>query len=103
MIKILPVEIPTKGIAKYFNLRCLQIDLKKSSEAAPSFYWELRKAVPYAIAEVQIEIVGETLLEGNLHMTSEEYSLWSNDDSYVIDWALDKLGLTEETSEIAEH
>ena len=107
MIKIQPIEIPTKGIAKYFSIKCLQIDLKKSSEAAPSFYWEVKKAVPYAIAEVQIEIAGLTLLEGELHMTTAEYAEWSNDDSYVINWALAKLGFTEdtseETSEIAEH
>jgi len=95
MIKIQPIEIPTKGIAKYFSLRCLQIDLKESSEAAPSFYWELRKAVPYAFDEVQTEIPGPTLIEGNLIMTTEEYSLWASDDNYVIDWALNELGLTK--------
>jgi hypothetical protein len=102
MIKIQPVEIPTKGIAKYFTLKCLQIDLKKSSEAAPTFYWELKKAVPYAIDEVQTEIPGESILVGNLHMTTEEYALWGSDDSYALSWALGKLGLAELEEESVE-
>ena len=93
MIKIQPIEIPTKGIANYFSIRCLQIDLKESSESSPSFYWELKNSVPYAIGEVQAELPGETLLEGNLHMNTEEYSLWDSDDNYVIDWALNELKL----------
>jgi hypothetical protein len=91
MIKIQPIEIPTKGIAKYFTLRCLQIDLKQSSEAAPTFYWELKTAIPYAIDEVQTEIPGESILDGNLHMTAEEYASWGSDDNYVLNWACNQL------------
>ena len=99
MIKIQAVDVPTKGVGKYFGITCLQINLKKNSEAAPSFYWEVKTALPYAVDEVQTEIPGVTVLEGNLAMTKEEYALWSNDDSYAIDWALAKLGLTEDTTE----
>jgi hypothetical protein len=28
-------------------------------------------------------------------MTSEEYAAWGNDDSYVLNWALAKLGFVE--------
>lgn len=98
MTKIQPVDVPTKGIGKYFSITCLQINIKKSSEATPTFYWEVKSAIPYAIDEVQTEIPGSTILEGNLAMTKEEYALWSADDSYVIDWALAKLGFTEDTT-----
>lgn len=98
MIKIKPIEVPTKGTAKYFEIRCLQIAINKASEAAPTFYWAARKATPYAIDEVQTEIPGEVLLEGNLSMTKEEYAQWGDDDSYVVDWALTKLGFEEDTT-----
>ena len=95
MIKIENVNVPSKGIGKYFALKCLNLDLKKSSEASPNFYWEVKKATPYAIDEVQTELPGETILDGNLSMTKEEYALWGSDDAYVIDWALAKLGFVE--------
>lgn len=95
MTKIEDVIVPSKGTGKYFFLRCLNIDLKKSSEASPSFYWEVKNAVPYAIDEVQVEIAGQTILDGNLSMTKEEYALWGTNDSYAIDWALGKLGFVE--------
>ena len=95
MIKIENVIVPSKGTGKYFGIRCLNLDIKKTSEASPTFYWEVKKAIPYAIDEEQVEIPGETILDGNLSMTQEEYSQWTNDDSYVIDWALGKLGFVE--------
>ena len=98
MVKIENVIVPSKGTGKYFAIKCLNLDLKKSSEAAPNFYWEVKKAVPYAVDEVQTELPGETILEGNLSMTKEEYALWGADDAYVIDWALDKLGFVEDTT-----
>lgn len=98
MVKIENVVVPSKGTGKYFSIKCLNLDLKKSSEATPIFYWEVKKAVPYAIDEVQTELPGETILDGNLNMTKEEYALWGTDDSYVIDWALAKLGFVEDTT-----
>ena len=102
MVKIENVIVPSKGTGKYFGIKCLNLDLKKSSEATPNFYWEVKKATPYAIDEVQTEIPGETVLEGNLSMTKEEYALWGADDSYVIDWALAKLGFVEVIETVSE-
>jgi hypothetical protein len=98
MVKIENVIVPSKGTGKYFAIKCLDLDLNKSSEASPTFYWEVKKATPYAIDEVQIEIPGEVILNGNLSMTTDEYALWGNDDAYVIDWALAKLGFVEDTA-----
>lgn len=102
MIKIEDVVVPSKGTGKYFAIKCLNLDINKSSESAPTFYWEVKKASPYAIDEVQTEIPGETILNGNLSMTKEEYVSWNNDDTYVIDWALAKLGFVESEETPAE-
>jgi hypothetical protein len=102
MVKIENVVVPSKGTGKYFGLKCLNLDLKKSSEATPTFYWEVKTATPYAVDEVQIEIPGETILTGNLNMTKEEYALWGSDDTYAIDWALAKLGFVEVEETISE-
>lgn len=92
MIEIKPIEVPTKGIGKYFSIKSHQIDINVKSEATPVFYWEVRAAIPYAIDSTPSEILGATVLEGNIQMTKEEYSEWTSDDNYVIDWALAKLG-----------
>lgn len=102
MVKIEDVIVPSKGIGKYFSLQCLNISLSKSSEATPSFYWSIRTAMPYAVDEVQVEIPGTSILEGNLTMTKEEYALWGSDDSYPIEWALGKLGFVEVIESPAE-
>lgn len=99
MVKIEDVIVPIKGTGKYFALKCLNLDLNKSSEATPNFYWEVKTAVPYAIDEVQTELPGEVILNGNLTMSSTEYALWGDDDAYAIDWALEKLGFTEVVEE----
>ena len=102
MIKIENVVVPSKGTGKYFTIDCLQIKLNRQSKFAPTLYWEVKKATPYAIDEVQVEIPGDTILSGNLHMTEEEYAQWTLDDGYVIDWALDKLGFVEVVETPAE-
>jgi len=91
MIKIEDVVVPSKGTAKYFGITCLQININKASEATPTFYWSI--ASENIVEEVSTP--GATLLDGNLSMTVEEYAAWTADDSYVIDWALAKLGFTE--------
>jgi len=102
MVKIENVIVPSKGTGKYFAIKCLQIDLNKEGLSSPTFYWEVKKATPYAIDEVQTELPGEIILDGNLNMTSEEYAQWGSDDAYVIDWALAKLGFVELEETISE-
>jgi hypothetical protein len=91
MVKIEDVVVPSKGTAKYFGITCLQISINKLSEATPTFYWSIASE---DIVE-EVASAGSTLLDGNLSMTTEEYSTWAADDSYIIDWALAKLGFTE--------
>lgn len=95
MTKIQDVVIPSKGTAKYFSIKCLNLDIKKSSEATPTFYWGIQTEVSNTMNEVETLVPGQTILDGNLSMTAEEYALWGSDDAYVIDWALAKLGFTE--------
>ena len=91
MIKIEDVVVPSKGTAKYFNIMCLQLPINKASEATPTFYWNILSEN----LEGEVSTPGATLLDGNLSMTAEEYSFWTTDDGYVIDWALGKLGFIE--------
>jgi hypothetical protein len=88
MIKIEDVIIPTKGIAKYFNIIALNFPMNPSSV---SFYWQLCSEVEDADGN---KIAGNSLMDGNLTMTKEEYDAWGSDDSYVINWACNILDLT---------
>ena len=95
MIPIKPIEIPTKGIGKYFDIDCIRIKIKSDSQSTPTFVWSVMTEVVEEPSEADEQVVkypGETILQGNIQMTLEEYAMWSNDDNYVIDWGLEKLG-----------
>jgi hypothetical protein len=91
MIKIQDVIIPTKGTAKYFNIIALNFPMNPTSV---SFYWQLMSEVEVTEDEVVKFVPGICLLDGNLTMTKEEYDAWGSDDSYVTNWACNKLNLT---------
>jgi len=89
MIKIEDVIVPTKGTAKYFNITALNFPMNPSSV---TFYWQILSEVEQIEAELVVNKPGSSLIDGNLAMTQEEYSAWGDDDTYVINWALAKLG-----------
>lgn len=96
MVKIEDVIVPSKGTGKYFAIKCLQINITKDSSASPTFYWEVKTETDASpMDDTQEKVPGVTILDGNLTMTTEEYSQWTTDDTYVIDWALEKLGFKE--------
>lgn len=95
MIKINDVQIPTKGTGKYFGLKCLPFEINKESKSSPEFKWVVKDSVIQENNGEQIEYPGQTILEGTLFMTEQDYSLWTGSDSYAIDWALQKLNLSE--------
>jgi hypothetical protein len=85
------VNVPTKGIGKYFVITLIQLSLPGTSA---TFYWQVLNQVtqPGNEADEQpITVPGSTVLEGNLTMNEQEYALWGTDDNYAIDWALEKL------------
>lgn len=91
MIQIQDINVPTKGLAKYFNLTLLNLPLPGTN---PTFYWSIYSEVVIPAAESDeqpIKQLGAILLEGNLQMTEAEYAQWGTDDNYAIDWALNKL------------
>lgn len=91
MIRIEDVTVPTKGVAKFFNLTLLTLPLPGTT---PTFYWSIHSEVVIPAAESDEQPTkepGVSLLEGNLSMTQEEYSQWGTDDTYAINWALQKL------------
>jgi hypothetical protein len=59
-----------------------------------TFYWQLLSEVEKIEDELVESIPGVCLLDGNLTMTKEEYAAWGSDDSYVTNWACNKLDLT---------
>ncbi len=89
MIKIEDVIVPTKGTAKYFNITALNFPMNPSSV---TFYWQILSEVEHIEDELVTNKPGSSLIDGNLAMTQEEYSAWGDDDTYVINWALAKLG-----------
>ena len=93
--KIQDVNVPTKGVGKYFSIILLNLELPGTT---PSFYWEVRDEFTESSGELDeqvIKIPGNTILNGNLQMTSSEYDQWGTDDQYVIDWALAKLNFSK--------
>jgi hypothetical protein len=93
MIKIQDINIPTKGIGKYFLIKVISLDLPNST---PTFYWQVQtEFIDIGEADEQpTAMPGFNVIEGNLTMTESEYALWGTDDNYVVDWALEKLGFT---------
>ena len=84
MINIEPINIPTAGTATKLILKCLTLDMTATTA---SFYYELT-------TDLDQSMNYKTLLNGNLTMTESEYSQWGADNSYCINWACNKLGLT---------
>jgi len=101
MINIQDVTVPTKGTGKYLNVTVLSFNLMPSNGI--SIYWSIHSenVVPDesegAEEGATISRPGNMLLEGNLSMPQEAYDQWGTDDTYVTDWALTELGLTEVT------
>jgi hypothetical protein len=89
MIKIEDVNVPTKGVAKYFNIIALNFPM---NPASVTFYWQILSEVETSMEGETILSPGSSLMDGNLTMSSEVYALWADDDSYVVDWALEELG-----------
>ena len=92
MIKIQDEVVPTKGTGKYFEIQALNFPMNPTSV---SFYWQVFNEETIQNGEETVTGRGVSILEGNLSMTAEEYTLWGTDDAYVIDWALAKLGFVE--------
>lgn len=89
--KIEPVQVPTKGEAHYFMVRALSFDVTPTDGI--STYWAIFGETTDEEGNVS---VGQMLLEGNLSMSQEVYDGWGEDDTYVIDWALNELNFTKD-------
>lgn len=86
MIPIQPITIPTQGIATNLILKCLTLDMTANSA---EFYYEL-------VTDVLPEYNNSynVLVYGNLSMNESDFAGWGSDNSYCINWAANKLGLT---------
>lgn len=88
MTRIKDVVIPTKPIGKLFTIKVINIELPGTNA---TFYWEVKSEGKDP--DTNLPIPGETILDGNLFMSTSEYNQWGSDDNYVIDWALNQLNL----------
>lgn len=85
MTHIQPIEVPTKGQGKLFNIIALNFPMNPQSV---TFYWQVFGS---KIVE-DVEVPTECVVDGNLTMDQETYNQWSNSDEFVIQWACEKLG-----------
>ena len=90
-IKIEPVQVPTKGEAHYFIVRALSFDVTPTDGIAT--YWAIFAEQTDEEGNVS---AGQMLLEGNLSMSQDVYDGWGEDDTYVIDWALNELNFIKD-------
>ena len=81
--RIQPVVVPTKGTAVKLNIRVVYYEI---GGTRASFYWEAQTESGFIV------------LEGNLTMESPELDSWGTDDTYVVDWVLEKLNFVKDNT-----
>lgn len=79
MAKIQPIIVPIKGTATNINLIVLNFPMNAKTAI---FYYSLT------------DDSNNGVIDGNIEMTESEFAGWGSDNSYCINWACDKLGLT---------
>ena len=101
MININDVVIPTKGTAKYLNVKASSFDLSPSNGIKLTWSIHKEEIVLDPSEDAQegdtISIAGKSLLSGTLDFPQSEYDSWGTDDSVVTDWVMTELGFTEVT------
>lgn len=86
MTKIVPINIPTQGLATYLILKCMTLDMTANNA---EFYYELvTDVLPIYNNSYKV------LVSGNLQMNETDFSQWGADNNYCIQWAANKLGVT---------
>ena len=86
MIQIQPLTIPTQGTAKYLILKCLTLDMTATNA---EFYFELASEI---LPEYNNSY--KVLSSGDISMNETDFQNWGADNTYCIQWAANKLGLT---------
>ena len=85
MAKIQTITFPILGQANDLLLRVLPFDMDAKTAR---FYYELRNINPNLIGDIKI------ILTGEIEMTETEYNNWGADNTYCLQWAANKLGIT---------
>jgi hypothetical protein len=97
MIKIEEINVPTKGIGKYFQLTSLGNKINPNKPTSVTFFWEVYTEETIVDGETTETGPGVCILVGNITMSAEIYNEWGLDDNFCLDWALNEVGLTKET------
>jgi hypothetical protein len=91
MAKIQDVTFPILGVANKLSVRVLPFEMDASTA---SFYYALHAVTVTTPEEGEPVTSSKLVTEGNLSMTEAEFAAWGADNSYVEEWAAEKLGLT---------
>jgi hypothetical protein len=91
MRKIEPVTAWKKGEQLEANLLNAYI-INDNLQSSCSFYYSLNTSGDGT--EALPLVIGETLAEGNITMSGEDYLAWDGDNNYAFTYIADKLNLT---------
>ena len=99
MTNIQDLVVPTKGTGKYLNVTVLNFPITPTNGVA--LYWQVFAETTVTDPETQEEVAqpGAMLLEGNLQFPQSEYDTWGTDDSVVVNWIMNDLGLSAVSTE----
>ena len=91
MKKIEPVTIWKNGESQEANL-LNAIIINDNLQSSCSFYYQL--CASGEGTEAMPLVIGQTLAEGNITMSGEQYLTWDGDNDYAFSYIAEKLNLT---------
>ena len=91
MKPIQPVTIWKNGKSQEANLLNAYI-INDNLESSCSFYYSLNASGEGT--EAMPLIIGQTLAEGNITMSGEDYLAWDGDNNFAFSYIAEKLNLT---------
>lgn len=93
MIQITPFSVgfPVQKEANHIFIKPL---ISSTTADKCSTYWELLKVVEVIEEDIVVRKEITLILKGNTDISPEEYALWADDNKYLENLVLTKLGLT---------
>ena len=91
MKKIEPITIWKNGESQEANLLNAYI-INDNLESSCAFYYSLNASGEGT--EAMPLVIGQTLAEGNITMSGEDYLAWDGDNNFAFSYIAEKLNLT---------
>lgn len=106
MIKITPILVSVPQV--YATHILIKPDIKSTTDTNCDIDWQLFNVVENVVGQresgldannnpIMIDVVDKKtkfILKNNIKLTEQEYELWADDNTYIEDLVLTKLGLT---------